>query len=76
MLYLKVPRKDGEKVRLELILNKLFSQDYPILSEYDSILFPVSEGFGEYELVEREAERRPKNAGKLKDVLAGTLSPA
>ncbi|MCI0503120.1 class I SAM-dependent methyltransferase family protein [Candidatus Micrarchaeota archaeon] len=76
MKYLKVPRKQGEKIRRELIHAGLFDANYPILSEGGFVLFPVSGSFGGFETVGREAEKRPIHHEKLEDALSGILSPA
>jgi tRNA (guanine37-N1)-methyltransferase len=76
MKYLKVPRAQGEKTRRELISKGLFAAGYPILSEEDSVLFPVSGPFGGFETVERDAEKRPIHYDRLKDALSGLLTPA
>lgn len=75
MLFLKVPRTHGEKTRCELIQKGIFVGGYPILSEGEHILIPVSGPYGGFEVVEREAEKRPIHHEKLKDALASILSP-
>ncbi|MEW6748666.1 MAG: class I SAM-dependent methyltransferase family protein [Candidatus Micrarchaeota archaeon] len=74
MKFLKVPKKSGEKVRKELMAEGILSTDYPILSEGEYLLFPVTKKYKKLELVEREAEKRPKRYDKLKDALSGFLS--
>ncbi len=76
MKYLIVPRSQGEKTRRELIQGGLFVGGYPILSEDEFVLFPVSGPFSGFETVEREAEKRPIHHEKLKDALYGLLTPA
>ncbi len=76
MLFLKVPRVQGEDVRRELIARGLFAPDYPVLNEGEHVLFPVSSPFGDYEIVEREASHKPIHPDKLKDALSGILTPS
>ncbi|MFH0884854.1 MAG: class I SAM-dependent methyltransferase family protein [Candidatus Micrarchaeota archaeon] len=75
MKYLKVPRKQGEKIRRELVQSGIFVSEYPILNEGDFVLFPVSGQFGEFETLERDAEKREVRHDTLKDALSGFLSP-
>ncbi len=75
MLFLKVPRSQGEKTRRELVQAGLFRGEYPILSEGDFVLFPVSGPFADFETVEREAGKRAKRYERLKDALSEFLSP-
>jgi tRNA (guanine37-N1)-methyltransferase len=75
MEYLRVPRRQGERIRRELISAGLFDSSYPILSEAGFVLFPVSGGFGEFELVERESARRPARHDSLKEALSDFLAP-
>jgi len=74
MLFLKVPRSQGEKVRRELILQGLFVGEYPVLGEGEYILFPVSGPFSSFEIVERDEEKRPMKHESLKEALSGILS--
>jgi tRNA (guanine37-N1)-methyltransferase len=74
VIYLKVPRRDGEKTRRELIQKGLFVGGYPILNEGDFVLFPVSGPFGDCETVERDEVKRPIHHDRLKDALSGILS--
>jgi tRNA (guanine37-N1)-methyltransferase len=76
MLFLKVPRAQGEKTRRELIQKGLFVAGYPILGEEGVVLLPVSGPFGEFETVERDAEKRPIHHDRLKDALTELLTPA
>lgn len=74
MRFLKVPRKMGEKVRRELMAEGMLSTEYPVLSEDDFLLFPVTKKWKDFELVERDVEKRPKRYEKLKDALSEFLS--
>jgi len=76
MLFLKVPRAQGEKTRCELIQKGIFVGGYPILSEGGFVLFPVSCSFGDFETVERDSEKRPIHHDRLKDALSGLLTQA
>jgi len=73
MLFLKVPKKDGERVRRELVRDGIISNEYPIVSEGGSILFPVTRSFGGFDSVERECERISKPSKSLKEALSGVL---
>ena len=64
----------GEKVRRELLAEGILSKEYPVLSEEDYLLFPVTKSYKDFEIVERNAEKRPKKYEKLKDALSGFLS--
>jgi tRNA (guanine37-N1)-methyltransferase len=74
MLFLKVPREMAESTRLKLVEAGLFSKDYDVINEGEHVLFPVTGGFGDLELVEREAERRPLQHRSLEEALSPLLS--
>lgn len=74
MLFLKILKKHGEKIRQELIANNLISNDYSIISEGDFILIPVKSDYRDYEIVERDAEKRPPQYTTLKNALEDVLS--
>jgi tRNA (guanine37-N1)-methyltransferase len=74
MLFLKVPRELAEKTRLELVEAGIFSKDYEVINEGDSVLFPVTSGWKDFELVEREAEKRPVQHKSLGEALSSLLS--
>src|SRR5512134_2347752 len=74
MLYLKVPRSEAESVRRTLLAERILSNGYGILKEGDFVLFPVFGRFGDYDIVERDAEKREMRAKKLRDELSGLLS--
>lgn len=73
MKFLKVPKKQAESVRKELIAMGIFSNNYEIIHEGDFILFPVLEKW-KFETVEKEGEKRAENQGSLKEALAGVLT--
>jgi len=77
MLFLKVPRKEGERVRKQLLEAGIISDEYEILKdEANSLLmFPVLAPFSGYPTVELEGAKRPKEYKKLSDALAEFLSP-
>lgn len=74
MNFLKIPKKQAEPVRKELIAAGLFSNEYAIIYEENFILFPVLDKWKNFELVEREGEKRAENQGSLKDALIGVLT--
>ena len=74
MLFLKVPRRQAEKVRLELVAEGLFSTEYEIFSEDDFIFIPVKGKWKDFEVVEREAEKQPPPHPKLKSILSTFLN--
>lgn len=74
MRFLKVPKKMGEEVRRELLAEHILSNEYPVLSEDEYLLFPVTKEYKDFELVKRDVEKRPKRYDKLKDALSGILS--
>jgi len=74
MLFLKIPRKQAEKIRRELVEAGIFENDYPITSEGDFVLFPVSGPFKKFELIEREAQKREKPTRSLAAALRGILT--
>lgn len=74
MLFLKVPKKEAEKIRLKLVDNGIFVGGYQIIEEDGCILLPVNGPFMDFEIVEREAgKRKPKKPKSLKEALAGKL---
>lgn len=77
MKFLKIPKKDGEKIRRKLIEQGLFVRGYKVVSKGKYILFPVNvDSWAEYEVVELEAEKLPQKHLKLKDLLSKHLSEA
>ncbi|MFH1685218.1 MAG: class I SAM-dependent methyltransferase family protein [Candidatus Micrarchaeota archaeon] len=73
MKFLKVPKAQGEKIRQKLTEKAIFAAEYPILSEGSYLLFPVNGPYGDFEIVERAAEKRELPFLKLKDALADLL---
>src|SRR4030095_2082171 len=61
--------------RQELIGKGIFSKDYQILKEGSFVLLPVTDSWKNFEIVEREAEKRPEKYDRLKDALGKLLSP-
>jgi tRNA (guanine37-N1)-methyltransferase len=76
MLFLKVPRKEGEKVRRRLLEAGVLDRRYDIVRSGDLILFPVSGSWGAFETVELHAVPRPERHGRLEDALEGFLTPS
>ena len=74
MLFLKVLKKNGERIRQELIANNLLSNDYSIMDEGDFILIPVKSDYKDYEIVEMDAEKRKPQYTTLKDALKDVLT--
>ncbi|MEW6036134.1 MAG: class I SAM-dependent methyltransferase family protein [Candidatus Micrarchaeota archaeon] len=75
MLYLKVPRAEGERLRKELLSAGVLSTEYPIRTGGGFVFLPVKRPFGAYEAVEMDAEKRQARYAKLKDALSEFLSP-
>ena len=76
MLFLKVPRKDGEKVRKELVAAGVFDKGYDVINTGDLVLFPVSRRWGGFEAVELLAKKRPERHERIEDELSKLLTPA
>ncbi len=74
MKFLKVPKKQGEKIRQQLAEAGIIDNSYPIIRQDGFLLIPVKEGWGDLEIVEMEAEKRPEQYKKLKDALKGALT--
>jgi len=76
MLYLKVPRKQAERIRRELVEDGVFEDGYPIISEQGGgyVLFPVNRKFKRFHTVERESEKIEKPSKSLKEALKGILN--
>lgn len=58
MKFLKVPRQLAEKTRQELAEANLISIDYEIFTEGDFVFIPVQGEWKDFELIEKEAEKR------------------
>lgn len=76
MLFLKVPKKDGEKVRRSLLEAGLLDKGYNVITTGELILFPVSRGWGGFATVELQAEKRPERHERIEDELGRMLTPA
>lgn len=79
MRFLKVPRKEAERTRRQLVQEGLISTEYDILSEGGFILIPVTMTITKkelkgFEIVEKKAGKRPQNITKLKDALAPLMN--
>ncbi|VVC03503.1 tRNA (guanine(37)-N1)-methyltransferase Trm5b [Candidatus Bilamarchaeum dharawalense] len=75
MKFLKVPKKQAEKIRKELADENSLSLEYSILKDGDFVLFPIlSSKNKKFEIVELQAEKRLEPHGKLKDALSKIFS--
>ena len=74
MLFLKVPKDQGEKIRQQLIAEGIFDPDYNIFSEGGFLFFPVRGSYAGFETVEREAGKRETGPYSLREALEGILS--
>jgi tRNA (guanine37-N1)-methyltransferase len=74
MLFLKVPRKQAEKIRQQLIRDGVLSKEYAVIKEEGYVLLPVIRSWGEFEVVELDVEKRPLQYKKLKDALSNVLT--
>lgn len=74
MLFLKVPKKQGEAVRKDLVREGIISNEYPIMIEEGCILFPVTRGFSTFATVERECAKIAKPSKSLKEALGRVLN--
>ncbi|MFH1590687.1 MAG: class I SAM-dependent methyltransferase family protein [archaeon] len=73
---LKVPLKDAEKAKQELIKSDALDHSHRLVREKDAIVFPVlKEIKGVGELVDMDFEPSRETAGTLRDALKGKLSP-
>lgn len=73
MLAVKVPLKEAEKVKQELIDKNLMLRSCKIASDKDFVYFPVKEKLGDYEFVDCEFDTANKST-KLKAILQNELS--
>jgi tRNA (guanine37-N1)-methyltransferase len=74
MEFLKVPKKEAEKVRRELIRENLLSKEYDVVSEGGFVFFPIAGKWKGFEVTELDVEKRPKPHRKLEDALKGILT--
>lgn len=75
MLFLKVPKKEGERVRRELLAAGVLDTSYDIIHSGDSLLFPVSRRWGGFGTVELAAAKRPSRSASLEGALSRFLTP-
>lgn len=71
--YVKVKKQLAEKVRRELLSQKLIDYRYPIQRDSEHVYFPVFRQIGNYETVERKiapVRRRPRS---LKEALSSKI---
>ncbi len=76
MLFLKVPRKEGEKVRKELAAAGVLDKGYDIIVSGDLVMIPVGKAWGGYGTVELQARKRPERHERIQDELGRILTPA
>ena len=74
MLFLKVPQKQAESTRKELAGLGILSNEYEIFSDEGFVFIPVLEKYGDFEIAEIDAEKRPLKHTNLKDALSGLLT--
>jgi len=73
MLFIKIPRKNAEKVRQYLIDKDLYARDYRVFHDEKSVYFPVKKEVEGYEVVEIEGEK-VERVKKLRDLLSKILT--
>lgn len=73
MLFVKVPKKMGEKVRRRLADSGMLSREYQVESDDGFIYLPVSGRQGGYEFVEREGLRQERGPQSIRDALSSIL---
>jgi len=75
-MYLKVPKKSGEKIRKILINKNALDKSYKILRNGDFLLFPIKKKISipNTSTVKNVKEKIPLRASSLKDALRGKLS--
>ncbi|MBU0590858.1 class I SAM-dependent methyltransferase family protein [Candidatus Micrarchaeota archaeon] len=78
MKFLKVPKKQAEKIRQTLIADENLSKDYNIIKEGEFILLPILKASKKYkfEVVERDMPKVERSGFKLKDQLSEFLTDA
>jgi tRNA (guanine37-N1)-methyltransferase len=64
---LKVPKKEGERVRQILLEQGLLVSDYKIKRDEPFLYFPVRKGLPGYDVVELSFDRRPAPPQSIKD---------
>ena len=74
MKFLKVPKNEAEKIRLELVEKKIFASEYEVFSEGDFVFFPVNDSYLDFELAEMDAEKRKESPDSLKEALSKILT--
>ncbi len=74
MQFLKVPKKDGERVRKELESKALISHEYAIQSNDAFIFIPVISSIPGYSVVKKRGTKRVEKPKNLKEALKGILT--
>ena len=76
MLALKVPLKDAERARKDIVERGLFQQGYKAVKEDGHLYLPVKERFDtSYEFEERDLPGQQERPKSLREALEGKLSP-
>ena len=77
MLFAKVKKADGERVRRILAESGILSSGYSVIKDEESLYFPISRrAEGDFAIVEMDAEPFPHKYSGLGDALSEFLSPA
>ncbi len=74
MRFLKVPKKQAEKIRQQLVENGILNGSYKLIREKVFVLIPVKKKHGDFEVVEREGEKFERTPS-LKEYLSSFLKP-
>jgi len=75
MVFAKVKKEYGERIRRFLIESGAFANGYRIMNEGEFVFFPILKRVkGDFEIVEQEADPLPKQYSKMEDALSGLLS--
>ncbi|MFN7991876.1 MAG: class I SAM-dependent methyltransferase family protein [Candidatus Micrarchaeia archaeon] len=74
MLFLKVPKKDGESVRRKLIEAGILDKQYDIINSGNFVMLPTSKAWGGFDTVELHVKKRPERFDRLEDALSKLLT--
>lgn len=74
MKFLKVQKKDAEKIRKELISNEILSSEYSVIQDEGVVLFPVIKNYLDFEIIERNVKKKQHKPKNLKDELSKLLT--
>jgi tRNA (guanine37-N1)-methyltransferase len=74
MLCIRVPKKEAEPVKIELISKDLLDKEYRLVKDKEFVYFPIKKRFDTgYELVNKFVKRKPLQTG-LRAALSAKLS--